>query len=76
LSDRGFRLAAHFLDDASVRARIDRTCANARSTRTSVWAAGLQLSSIIDHANKRFDIDAMWRWTHDQRSFGSNALST
>ena len=75
LSDRGFRLAAHFLDDENVRARIDRTCANARKSRTSVWAAALRLSSDLKHfAGERLSIDSTWRWTHHQVSSNSNAF--
>jgi hypothetical protein len=75
LSNRGFRLAALFLDDESVRARLDRTCANARNSRRSVGAAILRLSSDLkEHASERFGIDLIWQWTHNQARFGSTAF--
>ena len=74
LSNRGFR-AGLFLDDESVRARLDRTCANARKSRRSVWAAILRFSSDLkQHASERFGIDLIWRWTHNQVRFGSTAF--
>jgi hypothetical protein len=75
LSERGFPLASYFLDDESVRARLDRTCANARSTRTSFWSAASRLTSELkDQARERLGIDLISRWTRDQVSFGSRAF--
>jgi hypothetical protein len=75
LSDRGFRLAAFFLDDESVRARLDRTCANARNNQSSVWTEISQLSfDLKQHASQRLGIDLISRWAHDQVGFGSTAF--
>ena len=75
LSNRGFRLAPYFLDDESVRARLDQTCANARIARTSFWSAASRLTSELkDTARERLGIDLISRWTRDQVSFGSRAF--
>ena len=75
LSNRGFRLAALFLDDESVRARLDRTCANARNSRRSVWTEISRFSSHLkQQASERLGIDLIWQWTHHQARFGSAAF--
>jgi hypothetical protein len=75
LYDRGFHLAPFFLDDESVRARLDRTCANARNSRSSVWTEISRLSSDLkQHASERLGIDLILQWAHDQVRFGSTAF--
>jgi hypothetical protein len=75
LSDRGFRLAAFFLDDVGVRARLDRTCANARNSRRRVWTGISRVSSDLkQRASERVGVDLIRQWASDQVRFGSTAF--